>query len=119
MINIPVEMCGRWINLNVEKSDITWDFLSLEAWICERDRLKGIDINASVKNLERFTLFMSKTIYKICNSMMWQKKIPQELFTFRDLFTEKVYDFHMPYMNAYYQCILTVINEEIPYFVKD
>ena len=51
--------------------------------------------------------------------MIWQKKIPHELFTFRDLFTEKVSDIHMPYMNAYYQAILVLMNEEIPAFVQD
>lgn len=51
--------------------------------------------------------------------MIWQRKIPHELFTFRDLFTEKVRDIHMPYMNAYYQAILALLNEEIPHFVQD
>ena len=50
-------MCDKWINLNVDKCDITWNYESLEGWMAERDRLKNININMGVQNLDRFTFF--------------------------------------------------------------
>lgn len=110
---IPVKVGGRTLMLNIDREDIIWHYKDLNDWAESKSRLQKLDID-SLNNLDKFASFFAKTINKICECLIMHQKIPQDLFTIRDIYVEKVTDYHIDYINTHIQALLVVAKDQYP-----
>jgi translation initiation factor IF-3 len=98
---VHLKIGGKDIDIQIDKHDTTWNYENIEEWLDQRNKIKEMDINSSVRNLDHFCYFYAKTLHKICTCLTYHTDIPVEIFKIRHLFVKKITDVHIEYVNAH------------------
>lgn len=101
------------MTLNIDRQDVLWDFRDLRDWEERLSHLKKLNIDMNIRDLDKFAFFFAKTVNKICTCLVNHERIPQDLFTIRDIYVEKVTDFHISYINTHVQALLAMTRGEL------
>jgi len=103
------------MTVNIDRADVLWDFRELRDWEARYSALRKLNIDMNVRDLDKFAFFFAKTINRICTCLVEHERIPQDLFSIRDIYVEKVTDFHIEYINTHVQALLALARQDFDY----